>query len=103
MTSNPGFAAAVGGIEHLASFIANGSLMSVLFGWTSMHDLCIQQTDTPPYSGPYLRLSPLLAGMVQFRYVDTAIVERQWVRVIPPAETTFRFLKFIDQLRWVVA
>ena len=47
-----------------------------------MHDLCVQQTDTPPYAGPYLRLSPLPSGMVDFRYIDTVVADRQWQRTL---------------------
>lgn len=97
--TNP-FASALGGVEALASFIASGPLGSVLFGWMSMFDLCIQQLDVEPYSGPYLKVSPLASGRIEFRYVDTAIVRRQWHRETMPGVIVPRFVRFMDQLGW---
>jgi hypothetical protein len=48
-----------------------------------MFDLCIQQNAVPPYSGPYLRVSPLPSGMVAFTLVDTSIGNRPWHREVP--------------------
>jgi hypothetical protein len=96
-----GYRVALAGIEQLASFVADGPLGAALFGWTSMHDLCIQQTNTAPYNGPYLRVSPLHSGMIAFRYLDTAIEARQWHRVVPPEGAVGRFTTFLDQLHWV--
>lgn len=95
------FASAFCGVEVLALFIANGSLSSVLFGWTSMFDLCIQQVEVEPFSGPYLRVSPLHSGQIEFRYVDTAIAKRQWRREVMPDAAVARFVGFMDQLGWV--
>ena len=66
-----------------------------------MFDLCIQQTDAPPCSGPYLKVSPLASGWVEFRYVDTAVVARQWHRKVPPDAVTARFRAFLEQLHWI--
>lgn len=76
------FVSAFGGVEDLAIFIASGPLNSVLFGWTSMFDLCIQQVDVEPYSGPHLRVSPLR-------------------RDVTPDAAVSRFFRFMDQLGWV--
>jgi hypothetical protein len=95
------FQAAVGGVEQVATLIARGVLRPILFGWTSMHDLCVQQTETQPRNGPYLRISPLPSGMVDFRYIDTAIPHRQWHRVVPPDVAPARLLRFLEQLGWV--
>jgi hypothetical protein len=97
------FQAALDGIEQLASFIADGPLNSSLFGWTSMYDLCVQQVDIAPCTGPYLRVSPLSSGLIEFRYIDTAIAERQWRRVVPPDAAAARLTTFLDQLRWVAS
>jgi hypothetical protein len=60
-----------------------GCKLRALFGWTSMHDLCIVQTPVSyPYDGPYLRISPLFNGTLEFRYIDTYVRERQWRRVV---------------------
>src|SRR4051812_47690708 len=74
------FQRAIAAVEALAASISEGPLSAALFGWTSMFDLCIQQTDAEPGSGPYLRVSPLTSGRIEFRYIDTAISARQWHR-----------------------
>jgi hypothetical protein len=38
-------AEAVAGVAALGDHIGRGRLSAILFGFTSMHDLCIQQTD----------------------------------------------------------
>lgn len=91
------------GMAQLTRFIAASSLAPVLFGWTSMHDLCIQQTDGSPYSVPYLRISPQTSGVIEFRYIDTHIGRRQWHREVTPEQAIARLVKFIDQLRWLAA
>ena len=96
-----GFRAAASVIEKIASLILEGPLGTQLFGWTSMHDLCVQQTDVAPYSGPYLRISPQPSGEVEFRYVDTAIAARQWQRTVQPNAATARFEGFLRELRWI--
>lgn len=94
------FRSAIAGVEQLAILIAEGPLNRSLFGWTSMHDLCVQQTDTAPYAGPYLRMSPLPSGMVDFRYIDTAIADRQWQRAVPADAAPAQLVTFLDQLGW---
>ncbi|MFD9897731.1 hypothetical protein ACHMW4_28365 [Mesorhizobium sp. UC22_110] len=98
---NGAFGVATSGIAQIASLIAAGPLKVALFGWTSMHDLCIQQSDVRPYSGPYLRISPLPSGSVEFRYIDTAIADRQWQRVEAANRAVERLLTFLEQLRWI--
>jgi hypothetical protein len=95
------YASAVEGIATVADFVASVPLNLGLHGWTSMHDLCIQQTDAFPTSGPYLRLSPLHSGLVNFRYIDTGIPDKQWVRTVSPEQAVGRFTNFLEQLRWV--
>jgi hypothetical protein len=97
-----GFGRALGGVVAVAASIADGPLASALFGWTSMFDLCIQQTDTgPDTTTAYLRVSPLDSGLVEFRYVDTRMSERQWHREVQPEAAVARFDAFLRQLRWV--
>lgn len=88
-------------VARLAGIIADGPLSSKLFGWTSMFDLCIQQTDSTPYSGPYLKVSPQKSGSVEFRYIDTALQARQWNRDVPPDAVIAQFLEFLEQLHWI--
>ena len=83
--------------------IAQGDLGQALFAWTSMHDLCIVQTRVQhPYIGPYLKVSPLKSGEIEFRYVDTYVDERQWVRTVPGGDAIQRLHQFIEQLHWEV-
>ena len=92
--------AALASIESLVRHISMGPLASVLYGWSSMWDLCIQQVDISPYSGPYLRIGLQTDGMVEFRYFDTQIQSRQWSRRVPPEGVIGRFDAFLGQLRW---
>jgi len=95
------WADALSGVERLADHIGSGPVGAHLFGWTSMHDLCVQQTDVGPYSGPFLRVRPLANGVVEFRYMDTAVPGRQWCREVPPSGVIGRLESFLDQLGWV--
>jgi hypothetical protein len=97
------FQRAVGSVGQLADHIERSALSSFLFGWTSMFDLCICQTDGRPYSAPYLRISPLASGKVEFRYFDTAISTRQWHRLVAPQDVIQRLERFLDQLRWIAS
>jgi len=93
--------ASINGVAALARHIRETSLSSGLFGWTSMFDLCITQTEAlNPHDGPYLRISPLPDGMVEFRYLDTRIAEQQWQRTVPAAECVARLRGFLAQLHW---
>jgi len=88
-------------MRALSKRIANSTLACGLFAWTSMFDLCIAQTAvTYPYDGPYLRVSPLPTGQIEFRYLDTHELANQWHRTVEPEEAVSRLLKFLDQLRW---
>lgn len=72
-----------------------------LFGWTSMHDLCIAQTKAVyPYDGPFLRISPRFDGTLEFRYCDTPIKEAQWQRIVPEADAFNMLEHFADELLW---
>ena len=95
------FREAFAAISGLASSIADGPLASALCGWTSMHDLCVQQVNVEPGSGSFLRISPKHDGSVEFRYHDTAIKARQWLRVVPAYGVMGRFEAFLDQLHWI--
>src|ERR1700730_10502359 len=67
----------------LVSEIELSRYASGLFAWTSMHDLCIVQTPvTYPYHAPYLRISPCTNGQLEFRYIDTFIMDKQWHRTV---------------------
>jgi hypothetical protein len=79
-----------------ASPYANG-----VWAWTSVWDMCVAQMPAgDPYSGAYLRISPLFDGNIDFRYIDTAVKARQWHRVVSGAEAFSRLERFFDQLNW---
>jgi hypothetical protein len=96
-TSDP----SIEGVAALARHIQETELSSGLFGWTSMFDLCITQTEVSyPYHGPYLRIKPQPAGMVEFRYIDTFVEAKQWQRTVPAAEVIPRLHSFLGQPHW---
>jgi hypothetical protein len=83
--------------QILASRYATG-----IFGWTSHFDLKISQhvnvIHTDSY--PYLHISVLHNGMLEFRYIDTPITELQWNRVVPEARAFAQLEHFFRQLHW---
>jgi hypothetical protein len=91
------------GMLRLVEQIEASDYARALYAWTSMHDLCIAQVPcTYPYNGPYLRVSPRFDGTIEFRYIDTAIEERQWHRLVNEEDAFRRLELFMDQLHWVV-
>lgn len=77
------------------------SHLKSLFGWTSMNDLCIVQTEAEyPYDGPFLRISPGFNGNFEFRYCDTPSKHLQWYRVVPEVDAFDRLVRFADELHW---
>ena len=67
-----------------------------------MLELCIVQVPcTYPCDGPCLRISPRSGGMIEFRYIDTPFVSKQWHRVVQEEDAFARLERFMDQLRWV--
>ncbi|MGV3551889.1 hypothetical protein [Rhizobium sp.] len=87
-------------LERLARRIARSALNDALFGWTSVTELGIQQMPIRPYMGPFLRVTPKPRAMLEFRYEDTSIRGRQWVRLDPAQQVTERFQSFMEQLHW---
>jgi hypothetical protein len=89
----------------LARLVGNSPpLAHGLFGWTSMHDLCVVQTEvTYPYHGPKLIVSPLATGQIELRYIDTPDKTKHWHRIVDADQAVPQLLKFLDQLRWFPA
>ncbi len=89
------------GMLRLVEQIEGSDLQGGLFAWRSMHDLCIVQIPVSyPYDGPYLRISPRFDGTIEFRYIDTPVKAKQWVRVVPEGFAFERLLLFTEQLHW---
>ena len=66
-----------------------------------MHDLCITQTSASyPHEWPYLRVSPLFDGRIEFRYMDAAIEHKQWSRIVAGDAAFERLERFFQQLKW---
>lgn len=85
----------------LIDHIAESDLGDSLYPWTSMFELRITQTRNHPFGNePYLVISPFTDGRLEFRYVDTLVRSKQWVRVTKQDQPTSLFDKFIDQLHW---
>jgi hypothetical protein len=86
---------------ELVQAIEASSYALGIYGWHSMHDLCIVQSPVSyPYHGPYLRISPLIGGRLEFRYIDTLERDRQWHRTVEGNDGFARLERFIDQLHW---
>jgi hypothetical protein len=92
----------LGGMTQLIEDIEASPYAQGIWAWTSVWDLCVAQmpiTD-PMNAKPYLRISPLRDGNIDFRYIDTFIEDRQWQRVVPAAEAFARLERFFQQLNW---
>jgi hypothetical protein len=97
----PNVETSVCGIAALARHIEETELSIGLYGWTSMFDLCITQTEVAyPYLGPYLRVKPMLDGNIEFRYFDTLDQSKQWHRTVPAKDAIRRPRSFLGQLHW---
>lgn len=96
------FGVPVSGMLHLVEEIESSRYHQGIRGWTSMHDLAISQSVqwTYPDIEPYLRISPRYDGHMEFRYIDTYITARQWVRIVDESNAFARLERFFDQLHW---
>lgn len=88
-------------MRSLVADILRSRYVSAIHAWTSMHDLCIVQREvTYPFDGPFLRVSPVADGRLDFRFVDTYIEEEQWHRVVPGTAGFSRLERFFFQVHW---
>ena len=88
-------------MANLAREIELSRYKEGIFGWTSMHDLCIVQTHvTYPHYRPFLKISPIADGQLEFRYIDSYDEKKQWHRVVDGAEGFRRLERFLEQLHW---
>ena len=91
---------AVERVSALATKVADDPLSKTLVGWISMHDLFIQQSDGHPFRTPYLRISPMHTGLIEFRMIDAWLNEGQWRREVSAAETVAQGEGFLAELGW---
>jgi hypothetical protein len=97
-------ATAIAGIRDLVAHIVNSELALSLYAWTPMADLCIVQTEVRcPFDGPFLKVAPLVRGRIEFRYVDTGDMLKQWHREVESNEGIQRLYKFLEQLHWIAS
>ena len=90
-------------IAEICAWINRSDMRDALFGHMSMHTLLIAQTAVqyPPHpSVSWLEITPIDNEKVEFRYRDTNIKERQWVRIVRPGDAVDRLKRFIEQLHW---
>ena len=88
-------------MTQLVRDIVSSRYKEGLFAWTSAFNLCIVQTPvTYPYDGPYLKISPVNDGQLEFRYIDTPIKAKQWQRIVADADGFARLERFLEQLHW---
>jgi len=87
---------------ELVNHISNSDAGKSLYPWTSMFVLRITQTNHNPIedSSPHLQISPSSDGSAEFRYIDTYIESRQWVRIAEKGLLIARFDSFIEQVNW---
>jgi hypothetical protein len=64
------------------------------FGRLGRGDCLLQRT-----LRPHLRVAAK-SNMLEFRYIDTAIRQRQWVRIVSTESAYDRFVTFLDELNW---
>jgi hypothetical protein len=89
------------GMLRLVEQIEGSRYANGIHGETSVCDLCITQLPNSAYpDGPYLRISPQADGLLEFRYVDTYVRNRQWSRRVKQDEGFSRLELFFDQLHW---
>ena len=88
-------------LGRLCERIAKSELVSGIHAWTDVNTLCIVQAEAGySYSGPILRIVAVSGTELEFRFVDTRIKSRQWVRVVPATAAWERLIVFLDQLHW---
>lgn len=91
--------------EPMLEFVAHlteSEYSEFLHPWTSMFQLRLTQTDNHPFQEgvPYLQISPLNNGSAEFRYVDSYIESKHWVRIADKGRFMERFESFVDQIGW---
>ena len=87
---------------EFVAYISESEIGKRLHPWTSMFELRITQTGNHPFqeSVPFLQISPLNNGSAEFRYVDSNIQSKHWVRIADKGRLIERFESFIDQVGW---
>ena len=76
--------------------------LKTLQPWPSRYDFRITQTLSSPFDGdiPYLQIKAHQVGKVEFRFIDTPFLKKQWTRVVDEKSLIEMFDIFIDQFHW---
>ncbi|MDP4177135.1 MAG: hypothetical protein Q8900_02185 [Bacillota bacterium] len=86
---------------NLVTSIKNSKYSNYIYGWTSMYELYIVQTKVEyPYDGPRLLISPLENNKLEFRYIDTYCINRQWKRIFNADEGFLKLESFFFSIHW---
>jgi hypothetical protein len=87
-------------LRDFVNRVAASRYASGLHPWTSMHAFCVSQVPSPSrHVEPHLRVAAK-NNTLEFRYIDTAIRQRQWVRIVSTESAYDRFVTFLDELNW---
>ena len=87
---------------QLVQQIKDSRYANGIFAWTSMADLAISQSASVSHSHPepYLRISSLQNGKMDFVYIDTHVDAKIWRRIVDEDASFSRLERFFDQLHW---
>lgn len=88
-------------IYNLVVSIRDSKYSTHIYGWTSVCDLYIVQSEVNhPYDGPKLLVRQLESKKLEFRYIDTFKTERQWSRVFEGSDGFRKLEKIFFDLHW---
>jgi hypothetical protein len=93
----------VNDLADLCRYIASSGLGDFLFGHTSAETLMISQVETAYPPAPeiqWLIIDPIDHDRIEFRFDDTPVRKKQWIRVVKSSDACDRFLRFLRQVGW---
>jgi hypothetical protein len=86
---------------RLVQDVQRSRLAPGLHAWTSQQELCVgQQPVALSHDLPHLRISPRADGRLEFRYVDTTPLNRQWHVTVEGERAFERLALFLERLHW---
>ena len=88
-------------MSELVETIEASPYAAGLYPWTSMWTLCLSQTYVDfPCPGPYLTIEPVATREIEFRYIDTYYLHKQWRRRVDNNDAFGRLERFFKELNW---
>ncbi|MBD3918450.1 hypothetical protein H8B09_06755 [Paenibacillus sp. PR3] len=86
---------------NLVVSIRDSKYSNHIYGWISVCDLYIVLNEVKyPYDGPKLLVIQLESNKLEFRYIDTYMVERQWKRVFDGSDGFGKLEEFFFDIQW---